>query len=103
MFKSNAGKSKSDVDSTVRAKLASLTPQDTWLYAYAKNVFESRWNLYKTGKWVDPVKPNFPEIDCQSTRFILNCSKERLENFNNELYFIASYSHKYDVIDAKMV
>ena len=79
MSKSNVGKSKSDVDSTVRAKLASLTPQDTWLYAYAKNVFESRWNLYKTGKWVDPVKPPLPEIDCQSTRFILNCSKERLE------------------------
>ena len=55
--------------------LASLMPQDIWLYEYAKVLFEARWNEYQTGVYIQPDKPPLPTSwSCTSTRFILNCT-----------------------------
>jgi hypothetical protein len=54
--------------------LASLMPQDIWLYEYAKLLFESRWTEYETGIYQAPDRPPLPELTCVSTRFELICS-----------------------------
>jgi hypothetical protein len=54
--------------------LASLMPQDIWLYEYAKLLFEARWTEYKTGIYQAPERPPLPEFTCVSTRFELSCS-----------------------------
>lgn len=64
----------------MKDRLHALTPQDTWIYNFALSVFEARWNLYKTGEYVRPARPPFPQLNCRSTRFILSCKNEPYEN-----------------------
>ena len=75
MSKANLGRPSSHtvIPEGAVSKLKSLTPQDSWLYAYAKLVFEARWNYYKSGKFIKPDRPPYPKVQCQSTRYILNC------------------------------
>lgn len=62
--------------------LASLMPQDIWLYEYATRLFEARWDAYKTGVFVEPEEPPIPEtLSCQSTRFELSCHSGPLAKF----------------------
>ena len=56
--------------------LQALMPMDIWLYNYAKLLFEARWQQYKTGVYVEPELPPFPDINCKSTRYILACNKK---------------------------
>ena len=35
----------------------------------------SRYKFFKTGKWKEPELPDFPELTCQNTRYILRCKK----------------------------
>lgn len=62
------------VEEEQRNELASLMPQDIWLYEYAKRLFEARWNRYKTGIYKSPERPPFPNVTCISTRSELNCT-----------------------------
>lgn len=67
--------------------LASLMPQDIWLYQYAKQLFEARWTYYKTGVFRHPNMPPTPTLEnvpCISTRFILLCRKGPL----SPLYYV---------------
>ena len=64
-----------DVTQHEKDALASLMPQDIWLYGYAKLLFAARWNEYQTGIYIQPDKPPLPtEWPCRSTRFTLNCT-----------------------------
>lgn len=58
-----------------QAALASLMPQDIWLYEYSRRLFQARWDLYKNGTYVAPDRPPLPEEwSCASTRFTLHCN-----------------------------
>lgn len=60
--------------------LASLMPQDLWLYEHAVHLFEARWAAYQTGKPVQvPRRPPLPELPCISTRFNLTCKSGPLK------------------------
>ena len=59
-----------------RKILESLMPMDLWLYNYAKLLFEARWQQYKTGIFREPELPQFPEMNCKSTRHILACNEK---------------------------
>ena len=62
--------------------LASLMPQDIWLYEYAKILFEARWQEYKSGLFIEPAEPPIPDsLSCVSTRFKLNCTSGPLARF----------------------
>ena len=62
--------------------LTSLMPQDIWFYNYAKLLFEARWQEYKTGIYVAPPEPPFPQtLPCVSTRLELNCTSGPLATF----------------------
>lgn len=65
-------------DWTKRA-LASLTPQDHWLYEYAQQLFEARWNAYTTGTFIQPLRPPFPKIPCISSRHHIECRSGPLD------------------------
>lgn len=64
------------VDANTKAQLKRLMPMDIWFYGYAKQLFDARYNFMKTGKYEDPKVPDFPEVTCQSTRYILKCYDE---------------------------
>merc|ERR1712242_305141 len=55
--------------------LKKLVPQDMWLYEYGQALFEARWKYYKNPEepYQDPPLPPLPEVNCQSTRFVLRC------------------------------
>jgi hypothetical protein len=77
--RSNAAKKKDtkigDPTEQQLQEIASLMPQDLWLYEFAKRLFEARWSKYKTGGvYTAPERPPLPEMTCISTRFELNCS-----------------------------
>ena len=56
-----------------REFLEKLLPMDIWLYEYAKNLFEARWQLYKYGKSVEISVPALPDIDCIVTSLAMKC------------------------------
>ena len=72
---SNTGKKhqKKIVSDKTRQIIENLIPQDMWLYEYAKLLFEARYNLFKSGVWVEPELPAFPQLNCQTSRYILRC------------------------------
>lgn len=77
-----------------RETLASLMPQDMWLYSYAKLLFEARWVCYKSGVYIKPQLPPIPtQPECVSTRFAIRCTGGPLA----PLYFKGSApeDHKY--------
>jgi hypothetical protein len=54
--------------------LASLMPQDLWLYEYGVRLFEARYKAMKTGVFEAPERPPFPKTwSCSSTRMQLDC------------------------------
>jgi Sulfotransferase family len=58
-----------------QAALASLMPQDIWLYEYSRRLFQARWDHYKNGTYVAPERPPLPEEwSCVSTRVTLHCN-----------------------------
>ena len=62
--------------------IASLMPQDIWLFNYAKLLFEARWHEFETGIFVEPEEPPIPDIiSCASTRFDLWCNSGPLAKF----------------------
>lgn len=75
--------------------LRNLMPQDIWLYDYAKRVFEARWLYYKTRIYQHPKRPEFPEIFCKSTRFILRCdgtqNGKKVNVFEKLLFYFRLY------------
>ena len=79
MKRSNVNKkhiiTENEVTQIEKDALASLMPQDIWLYDYAKLLFEARWNEYQTGTYTAPELPPLPNTwPCTSTRFTLNCT-----------------------------
>ena len=44
----------------IEKRIESLIPMDMWLYAYAKRIFQARWNFFKTGIYIQPDYPPFP-------------------------------------------
>jgi len=79
-------KSRSDASIKISAievlGLASLMPQDLWLYEYGKRLFEARWEKYKTGIYTPPELPPLPKtFSCISTRFTLNCTSGPLSSY----------------------
>ncbi|CAB9504712.1 expressed unknown protein [Seminavis robusta] len=62
--------------------LASLMPQDLWLYQYARRLFEARWQKYATGVYQEPPAPPMPtELSCVSTRVELSCTSGPLAQY----------------------
>jgi len=56
-------------------RISSLMPHDIWIYNYARAVFNARWQYYKSGKYVAPLRPPIPtESTCISTSFLLKCT-----------------------------
>jgi len=54
--------------------LASLMPQDLWLYQYGKRLFEARYQAMLTGVFVPPERPPIPQpLSCTSTPTQLVC------------------------------
>ena len=66
-------KKKHQVSDKTRRFIEKLIPQDMWLYKYARLLFEARYNLFKTGVWIEPEIPELPSLNCQNSRFILRC------------------------------
>jgi hypothetical protein len=57
-----------------RQALASLMPQDLWLYEYGKRLFEARYQAMKTGTFIQPERPPIPHTwSCKSKRSRLDC------------------------------
>ena len=62
----NKGKSRVLNDSSVvaddidRKKIEWLMPYDMWLYNYASELLNARWNFYKTGAMKMPERPPYP-------------------------------------------
>jgi len=84
----NKGKSRvlndSPVDIMDRKKLEWLMPYDMWLYNYASDLLNARWNFYKNGVIKMPDRPPYPRLTCISTRYILTCEKGP---FGNAFYY----------------
>ena len=59
-----------------RALIERLIPMDIWLYNYGLQLFQARWRWFKTGNYIEPVIPSFPDVDCVSTRYALRCDAE---------------------------
>jgi hypothetical protein len=71
---SNAAKSYPKPTEWEREALASLMPQDSWLYEYGKRLFEARYQAMKTGTFIQPERPPIPDTwSCKSNRFRLDC------------------------------
>lgn len=75
---SNPGRKRVKADALsewAKDALASLMPQDLWLYEYGQRLFEARWTAYKERKPVVlPPRPPLPDhLSCSSTRFHLEC------------------------------
>lgn len=65
--------------SDTKQKLSYFMPLDLWLYGYANELFEARYELFKTGVWKAPVIPDFPEdLSCQTTRFVIRCKEPKM-------------------------
>ena len=63
----NKGKNRvlnedSSVDEIDRKKLEWLMPYDMWLYDYASQLLNAKWNFYKTGVIEMPDRPPFPRF-----------------------------------------
>lgn len=72
--KFNAAKTYPKPTEWEREALASLMPQDMWLYEYGKRLFEARYQAMKTGVFVQPERPPIPDTwSCKSNRFRLDC------------------------------
>ena len=60
----NKGKSRvlndNSVDHIDRQKLEWLMPYDMWLYNYASELLNARWNFYLTGAMKMPDRPPYP-------------------------------------------
>jgi len=85
----NKGKNKllhedSSVDEFDRKKLEWLMPYDMWLYNYASELLNAKWNFYKNGAMKMPDRPPYPRLTCISTRYILTCEKGP---FGNAFYY----------------
>lgn len=46
----------------VISSLEGYLPQDIWLYKYAKQLFEARWNYFTSNDGADYVRPDFPAL-----------------------------------------
>ena len=71
-------KTKKYISQTNREFLEKLLPMDIWLYDYAKNLFEARWQLYKFGKNGNISVPKLPIIDCIVTSLAMKCKSSDL-------------------------
>ena len=63
----NKGKNRvlnedSSVNELDRKKLEWLMPYDMWLYDYASQLLNAKWNFYKTGVIEMPDRPPFPRF-----------------------------------------
>ena len=63
----NKGKNRvlnedSSVDELDRKKLEWLMPYDMWLYDYASQLLNAKWNFYKNGVIEMPDRPPFPRF-----------------------------------------
>lgn len=59
--------------STDKAILTSLMPMDLWLWQYANDLFDARWDQHNGRHFIDPPLPPLPNLTCFSTRDSLEC------------------------------
>jgi hypothetical protein len=72
--KSNSAKGNPKPTEWEKLALASLMPQDMWLYEYSKRLFEARYEAMKTGAFIQPQRPPLPDMwSCKSNRTHLDC------------------------------
>jgi len=57
--------------------IESLIPMDMWLYEFGKRLFQARWNFFKTGIYIQPNHPPYPDIRCWSTHEVFNCTNDK--------------------------
>ena len=67
-------------------KLRALMPMDIYLYGYAKQLHEFRWQKYKQNWNVLNYTPTLSKMmkGCKSTRFFLDCPEFSIHFFFNK-------------------
>ena len=67
---------ESEVSDEDKKLIKRLIPMDIWTYEYGLLLFEARWRFFRTGVYIEPEIPNFPKIDCKSTKYALRCESD---------------------------
>ena len=53
-----------------RKKLEWLMPYDMWLYNYALEILNAKWNFYQNAVYQQPVRPPYPRYRYEMTYYL---------------------------------